>query len=143
MTQNDFSGKTSADWQTLYNEGKHYALVGEESNSWFIVDNLTTDDSEKALSAKQGQILNNKIDQLGTTYLPLAGGIMTGSLTVGNNAKIVSRSTSMSQTAGSSVSYYEPIEWYDANGKRIGAIGTTNYNTGELATHIQVQREIN
>ena len=142
MTQNDFTGKTSEDWQALYNEGKHYALVGEESNSWFIVDNLTTDDSEKALSAKQGQILNNKIEQLGTTYLPLAGGTMTGHLTISNNAKIISRSNTMTQTAGDTVSYFEPIEWYDANGKRIGAIGTTNYNTGELATHIQVQREI-
>ena len=75
--------------------------------------------------------------------MPLAGGTMTGHLTVNNNAKIISRSNTMTQATGSTVSYYEPIEWYDANGKRIGAIGTTNYDTGELATHIQVQREIN
>lgn len=85
MTQNDFSGKTSADWQTLYNEGKHYALVGEESNSWFIVDNLTTDDSEKALSAKQGYVLNNALTQaingLGNTYVKKTGDTITGTLT--------------------------------------------------------------
>lgn len=85
MTQNDFSGKTSADWQTLYNEGKHYALVGEESNSWFIVDNLTTDDSEKALSAKQGYVLNNALTQaingLGNTYVKKTGDTITGALT--------------------------------------------------------------
>lgn len=84
MTQNDFSGKTSADWQTLYNEGKHYALVGEESNSWFIVDNLTTDDSEKALSAKQGYVLNNALTQaingLGSTYVKKSGDTMIGTL---------------------------------------------------------------
>lgn len=84
MTQNDFSGKTSTDWQTLYNEGKHYALVGEESNSWFIVDNLTTDDSEKALSAKQGYVLNNALTQaingLSGTYVAKAGDTMTGAL---------------------------------------------------------------
>lgn len=84
MTQNDFSGKTSADWQTLYNEGKHYALVGEESNSWFIVDNLTTDDSEKALSAKQGYVLNNALTQaingLSNTYVAKAGDTITGYL---------------------------------------------------------------
>lgn len=85
MTQNDFSGKTNADWQTLYNEGKHYALVGEESNSWFIVDNLTTDDSEKALSAKQGYVLNNALTQavngLGNTYVKKTGDTITGALT--------------------------------------------------------------
>lgn len=84
MTQNDFSGKTSADWQTLYNEGKHYALVGEESNSWFIVDNLTTDDSEKALSAKQGYVLNNALTQaingLEDTYVKKTGDTMTDTL---------------------------------------------------------------
>ena len=84
MTQNDFTGKTSEDWQALYNEGKHYALVGEESNSWFIVDNLTTDDSEKALSAKQGYVLNNALTQaisgLESTYVKKAGDTMTGAL---------------------------------------------------------------
>lgn len=84
MTQNDFTGKTSEDWQALYNEGKHYALVGEESNSWFIVDNLTTDDSEKALSAKQGYVLNNALTQaingLESTYVKKAGDTMTGKL---------------------------------------------------------------
>lgn len=85
MTQNDFSTKTNADWQSLYNEGTHYALVGEESNSWFIVDNLTTDDSEKALSAKQGYVLNNALTQaisgLENTYVKKAGDTMTGALT--------------------------------------------------------------
>lgn len=84
MTENDFSTKTNADWQSLYNEGTHYALVGEESNSWFIVDNLTTSDSEKALSAKQGYVLNNALTQaingLGNTYIKKAGDTMTGSL---------------------------------------------------------------
>ena len=84
MTQNDFSEKTNADWQSLYNEGTHYALVGEESNSWFIVDNLTTDDSEKALSAKQGYVLNNALTQaingLESTYVKKAGDTMTGKL---------------------------------------------------------------
>lgn len=142
MTQNDFSTKTNADWQSLYNEGTHYALVGEESNSWFIVDNLTTDDSEKALSAKQGQILNNKIDQLGTTYLPLAGGTMTGNLTLANNAAIWFNSTSMTQAAPSTTSCYEVVHWTDSSNKRIGAIGTTSYTNGEMATHIQAQRQI-
>lgn len=85
MTQNDFSTKTNADWQSLYNEGTHYALVGEESNSWFIVDNLTTDDSEKALSAKQGYVLNNALTQaingLGNTYVKKTGDTITGALT--------------------------------------------------------------
>ena len=84
MTQNDFSTKTNADWQSLYNEGTHYALVGEESNSWFIVDNLTTDDSEKALSAKQGYVLNNAVTQaingLGNTYVKKSGDTMTDTL---------------------------------------------------------------
>ena len=84
MTQNDFSTKTNADWQSLYNEGTHYALVGEESNSWFIVDNLTTDDSEKALSAKQGYVLNNALTQaingLGSTYVKKSGDTMTDTL---------------------------------------------------------------
>ena len=75
--------------------------------------------------------------------MPLAGGTMTGHLIVNNDAKIVSHSNTMTQATGSTISYYEPMEWYDANGKRIGVIGTTNYDTGELATHIQVQREIN
>ena len=84
MTQNDFSTKTNADWQSLYNEGTHYALVGEESNSWFIVDNLTTDDSEKALSAKQGYVLNNALTQaingLEDTYVKKTGDTMTDTL---------------------------------------------------------------
>lgn len=93
MTQNDFSGKTSTDWQTLYNEGKHYALVGEESNSWFIVDNLTTDDSEKALSAKQGYVLNNALTQaingLENTYVKKNGDTMTGILGVPTNFRVI------------------------------------------------------
>lgn len=93
MTQNDFSEKTNADWQSLYNEGTHYALVGEESNSWFIVDNLTTDDSEKALSAKQGYVLNNALTQaingLGNTYVKKSGDTMTGTLTVFTNIGVL------------------------------------------------------
>lgn len=94
MTQNDFSGKTSADWQTLYNEGKHYALVGEESNSWFIVDNLTTDDSEKALSAKQGYVLNNTIQQtiagLDNIYMKKTGDTASAPIAVSTNMAVTS-----------------------------------------------------
>lgn len=75
--------------------------------------------------------------------LPLSGGTMTGSITMSNNAILTPKSSSITQSAPSSTTYYEPIQWYDANNKRIGAIGTTLYSNGEIATHIQVQREIN
>ena len=55
----------------------------------------------------------------------------------------VGNSSYMTQTTPSSTSYYEPLQWFDKNNKRIGAIGTTSCTNGDFTTHIQVQREIN
>ena len=76
------------------------------------------------------------------SYLPLSGGTMTGNITMSGSV-LYPHSNSMTQTAPSSTTYYEPIQWLDKDNKRIGAIGTTSYANGDFATHIQVQREIN
>ena len=75
-------------------------------------------------------------------YLPLTGGTMTGNITMSGSV-LYPHSNSMIQTAPSSTTYYEPVQWFDKDNKRIGAIGTTSYANGDFATHIQVQREIN
>ena len=55
----------------------------------------------------------------------------------------VGNSSYITQATPSSTSYYEPLQWFDKNNKRIGAIGTTSCTNGDFTTHIQVQREIN
>ena len=67
---------------------------------------------------------------------------MTGNITMSGSV-LYPHSNSMIQTAPSSTTYYEPVQWFDKDNKRIGAIGTTSYANGDFATHIQVQREIN
>lgn len=53
-----------------------------DTNTWRpVVDNLTSTDTDKSLSANQGKVLNDKF----ANYLPLAGGTMTGVLTLKGN----------------------------------------------------------
>ena len=101
-----------------------------------------------AASSTKGYIVVTNAD--GTTKnvpvgdpnaLLTTGGTMTGNITM-SGSELYSHSKSMTQTAPSSTTYYEPIQWFDKNNKRIGAIGTTSYANGDFATHIQVQREI-
>lgn len=62
-----------------------------------IVNNLTSDGTNKVLSARQGKVLKSSIDGLNTeignvkdNYLPLSGGTMTGTLRLSNNISLAS-----------------------------------------------------
>lgn len=46
------------------NDGVNYGLIGESD----IVDNLTSSDTKKVLSAKQGNVLDNKIKTIELEY---------------------------------------------------------------------------
>lgn len=100
-----------------------------------------------------------KIFNIEGTAIPAASASASGVVTTGaqtfagektfhsglkltNATQLRAYSNSMTQATPSSTTYYEPFNWFDANNKRIGAIGTTSYADGIIATHIQVQREI-
>ena len=99
------------------NKGTLESLTTSKINVSAIVDNLTTSDPSKVLSAKQGVAIkalidalqgavDNKLDEvtseditlaLGYTpanpskYLPLAGGTLTGAITLPNNTALKSK----------------------------------------------------
>lgn len=58
-----------------------------------IVNNLTSGGVNKVLSAEQGKLLNNAIEDIRGTYLPLTGGTMTGSIIFPNRKGIFGRLT--------------------------------------------------
>lgn len=121
----------------IYTDSNYNFMVRAGSSTSYKYLNLSSDGKLYV-----GGVALANVNQL-NNYLPLSGGTMTGSITMSNDAILTPKSSSITQSAPSSTTYYEPIQWYDANNKRIGAIGTTLYSSGEIATHIQVQREIN
>ena len=62
-----------------YQDGDYYLNYNNFTNKPTIptvINNLTSDDTSNALSAKQGKVLNEKF----SSYLPLSGGTMTGAI---------------------------------------------------------------
>jgi len=57
------------------------------NSSGFIVDNLTTNDSAKALSAKQGKALNDMMLGVGQTWQDVIGSRASGSTYTNNTGK--------------------------------------------------------
>lgn len=134
-------GAPPGDWvngfvSTHNNYLSSYIVNAHRTNNWYVGYGETV-----GVSPTWYKLLHS--GNYSEYTLPLTGGTMTGSITMSNNAILTLKSSSITQSAPSSTTYYEPIQWYDANNKRIGAIGTTLYSNGEIATHIQVQREIN
>lgn len=58
-----------------------------------IINDLTTGGTNKVLSAEQGKLLQNSITSIQGSYLPLSGGIMTGSIIFPNRKGIFGRLT--------------------------------------------------
>lgn len=66
-------------------DGSTFTFTQQDNNTWRgIQDNLTSDSATDSLSAKQGKALANGSAR-DSTKLPLAGGTMTGVLTVKGN----------------------------------------------------------
>lgn len=64
--ENDTSGTRVGDMEKLYSSLSQRVTKIEQKDSVEVVDNLTTEDSKKALSAKQGKILSDKIGDITT-----------------------------------------------------------------------------
>ena len=80
FTNDVVSASVSGSTLTVNVGGTDYSLT--DTNTWRpVVDNLTSTDTDKSLSANQGKVLNDKF----ANYLPLAGGTMTGVLTLKGN----------------------------------------------------------
>lgn len=72
-----------------YTTGTKYALTfkrtSDNSEVLYhadIINDLTSGGTNKVLSAEQGKLLQNSITSIQGSYLPLSGGIMTGSIAV-------------------------------------------------------------
>ena len=77
FTNDVVSASVSGSTLTVNVGGTDYSLT--DTNTWRpVVDNLTSTDTDKSLSANQGKVLNDNF----ANYLPLAGGTMTGKLTL-------------------------------------------------------------
>lgn len=113
---------------TTDSNGNLYVNVPWNNDTWRpVVDNLTTTDATKSLSANQGKVLKDLVDGKAASshthsYLPLSGGTMTGPISYqGTKAK------------------YGMIKWIDntadnyGNGIRIGGGGATIIGGGESA----------
>lgn len=67
----------------LSSEKMYVNVPWTDTNTWRgIQDNLTSTDTDKSLSAKQGKVLNDKF----TNYLPLNGGTINGTLKIRNTS---------------------------------------------------------
>ena len=120
--------KVSAD-----SSGNLYVSVPWNNDTWRpVVDNLTTTDATKSLSANQGKVLKDLVDGKAASshthnYLPLTGGTMTGSISYKGTKNT-----------------YEMIKWIDntadayGNGIRIGGGGATIIGGGESASQANV-----
>ena len=83
FTNDVVSASVSGSTLTVNIGGTAYSLT--DTNTWRpVVDNLTSTDTDKSLSAKQGYNLANGSAR-DNTKLPLAGGTMTGTLNLRTN----------------------------------------------------------
>ena len=83
FTNDVVSASVSGSTLTVTIAGTAYSLT--DTNTWRpVVDNLTSTDTDKSLSAKQGYNLANGSAR-DNTKLPLAGGTMTGTLNLRTN----------------------------------------------------------
>ena len=83
FTNDVVSASVSGSTLTVNIGGSSYSLT--DTNTWRpVVDNLTSTDTDKSLSAKQGYNLANGSAR-DSTKLPLAGGTMTGTLNLRSN----------------------------------------------------------
>ena len=83
FTNDVVSASVSGSTLTVTIAGTAYSLT--DTNTWRpVVDNLTSTDTDKSLSAKQGYNLANGYAR-DNTKLPLAGGTMTGTLNLRSN----------------------------------------------------------
>lgn len=69
---------TSSEYETLktndeLEEDTLYAILDDGIENTFVVDNLNSTDANKALSANQGRILNNKIGSIATVLDAING----------------------------------------------------------------------
>ena len=69
---------TSSEYETLktndeLEEDTLYAILDDGIENTFVVDNLNSTDTNKALSANQGRILNNKIGSIATVLDAING----------------------------------------------------------------------
>lgn len=87
-----------------------------------IVNNLTSGGVNKVLSAEQGKLLNNAIEDIRGTYLPLTGGTMTGSIRFPVGLGIVCEDVSSSAA-------YGVLRTWNYNGSTRMYVGTVNFPT--------------
>lgn len=87
-----------------------------------IVNNLTSGGVNKVLSAEQGKLLNNAIEDIRGTYLPLTGGTMSGSIRFPVGLGIVCEDVSGSAA-------YGVLRTWNYNGSTRMYVGTVNFPT--------------
>lgn len=113
----------------LYTTGTKYALTfkraSDNSEVLYhadIVNNLTSGGVNKVLSAEQGKLLNNAIEDIRGTYLPLTGGTMSGSIRFPVGLGIVCEDVSGSAA-------YGVLRTWNYNGSTRMYVGTVNFPT--------------
>ena len=99
------NAKVPAKAKTLYSTGKgsyqdgdyylNYNNFTNKPTIPIVINNLTSDDTSNALSAKQGKVLNENF----ASYLPLSGGTMTGAI---NSQNILPKTTNIYALGSSS-----------------------------------------
>lgn len=82
-----------------------------------IVNNLTSGETSKVLSAAQGKILQNSITSIQGSYLPLTGGTLTGQLTIKQSIDIKLRLQS------TDADNYCIIQAIDSQASQLGVFG--------------------
>lgn len=87
-----------------------------------IVNNLTSGGTNKVLSAEQGKLLQNSITNIQGSYLPLSGGIMTGSIRFPVGLGIVCEDVSGSAA-------YGVLRTWNYNDSTRMYVGTVNFPT--------------
>lgn len=112
-----------------YTTGTKYALTfkrnSDNSEVLYhadIVNNLTSGGVNKVLSAEQGKLLNNAIEDIRGTYLPLTGGTMSGSIRFPVGLGIVCEDVSGSAA-------YGVLRTWNYNGSTRMYVGTVNFPT--------------